>query len=218
LGALKLNDRSHEMKIAIFGAGSVGGHLSKLFTDCGHDVVVCLRPGSTRQIAQASVGFAEGARSSEVVVVAIPFTSALGVLGPIADELKGKVVVDCTNPLNEDWSPLLLGQEHSAGETLASALPGAHVVKAFNTIFADVMSASQHDRAGQRITALVAGDHAESKAVVLELAKELGFAPLDVGPLRVARQLEAMAHLNIQIAVAQGGGTHAAFVYHQVKA
>ncbi len=205
------------MKIALFGAGSVGSHLSRLLADAQDEVVVCLRPGSTRNTSLQTATFAEGAAKASVVVVAVPFTAAIGLLSPLTELLKGKIVIDCTNPLNDDWSPLLLGQEYSAGEAIANSLPGVHVVKAFNTIFADVMPADRHDRGGQKITAFVAGDHSESTSVVCSLAESIGFASIDVGPLRIARQLEALAHLNIQIAVRQGGGTNSAFIYHQVK-
>jgi predicted dinucleotide-binding enzyme len=90
-------------------------------------------------------------------------------------------------------------------------LPEAYVVKAFNTIFADVMS--EPVKNGQRVTAFIAGDNDAAKQKVYALASDIGYAPIDTGPLYTARYLESMAHLNIQIAVGQGGGTHAAFIY-----
>ena len=96
-------------------------------------------------------------------------------------------------------------------------LPAARVVKAFNTIFADVRQPERILRDGQWITAFFCGDDDAAKAEVIELIPGCGFAPLDCGPLRVARFLEAMARLNIRIAVGQGGGTNAAFLYHQVR-
>jgi 8-hydroxy-5-deazaflavin:NADPH oxidoreductase len=72
-------------------------------------------------------------------------------------------------------------------------------------------------RDGQAITAFIAGDHDESKQKVMALATDIGYAPVDTGPLYTARYLESMAHLNIQIAINQGGGTNAAFVYLQQK-
>ncbi|MEM9808673.1 MAG: NADP oxidoreductase, partial [Cyanobacteria bacterium P01_D01_bin.56] len=94
-------------------------------------------------------------------------------------------------------------------------LPKAYVVKAFNTIFADVMGETME--AGQAITAFIAGDNNNAKQTVIALARDIGYAPVDTGPLFTARYLESMAHLNIQIAVGQGGGTNAAFVYLQRK-
>jgi predicted dinucleotide-binding enzyme len=160
--------------------------------------------------------FAAGA-AAEVVVLAIPYAAAAEVLAPLAVELTGKLVIDCTNPLQADWSPLPLGEQNSAGETLARLLPQSRLVKAFNTIFADVMTPERQNRAGLRVSAFVAGDDAAARLQVATLAADIGFAPVDVGPLSMARYLEAMAHLNIQIAIGQGGGTDAAFIYHQRK-
>lgn len=201
------------MNIAILGTGSVGQRLHQLLSPHVSSAVLC-----SRQSGTGAPDYAQGAAQADVVLLAIPFTALAEVLPGLQSALQGKIVVDCTNPLNADWSPLLLGQENSAGEETARLLPGARVVKAFNTIFADVMSAERQNRGGLRTTAFVAGDDAQAKATVLSLASAAGFAPVDVGPLRMARHLEAMAHLNIQIAVGQKGGTNAAFVYHQQAA
>jgi predicted dinucleotide-binding enzyme len=198
------------MNIAILGTGNVGQRLHQLLSPHVASAQLCARKPQS-----GTPGFAQGAAHADVVLLAIPFTALADVLPGLQDALHGKVVVDCTNPLNADWSPLLLGQENSAGEETARLLPGARVVKAFNTIFADVMSPERQDRGGLRTTAFVAGDDADAKAAVLSLASVAGFAPMDVGPLSMARHLEAMAHLNIQIAVGQKGGTNAAFLYHQ---
>ena len=201
------------MNIAIFGTGNVGQRLHQWLSPHVASALLC-----ARQPQAGAPGFAQGAAQADVVLLAIPFTALAEVLPGLQDTLRGKVVVDCTNPLNADWSPLLLGQENSAGEETARLLPGARVVKAFNTIFADVMTHERQYRGGLRTTAFVAGDDAQAKAAVLSLASAAGFAPVDVGPLTMARHLEAMAHLNIQIAVGQKGGTNAAFVYHQAAA
>lgn len=201
-----------ETSVAILGAGNVGRHLHQLLSNAGQDVRLCSRESTPDRL-----GYAEGSAWAEIVVLTVPYLALAEVLPALAEALRGKVVVDCTNPLNPDWSPRLLGQENSAAEEVARLLPFSRVVKAFNTIFADVMTAERLSGDGQRVTAFVAGDDAEAKASVMGLAKAAGMEPLDVGPLSVARHLEAMAHLNIQIAVGQGGGTNAAFVYHRLK-
>lgn len=207
------------MKIGIFGFGAVGQQLALLLHSAGHSIMVGLAEGSasTHSIPYRHDSFAETAAASEAVVLAIPYTACAEVLPPLAELLAGKIIIDNTNPLNPDWSPLLLGQENSASETIQRLLPRSYVVKAFNTIFADVMQADRQQRDGQRITAFVCSDHAEAKTAVLGLAADAGFAPLDVGPLRCARQLESLAHLNIQLAVGQGGGTNAAVLYHRAQ-
>jgi predicted dinucleotide-binding enzyme len=203
------------MKIGILGYGSVGQKLAALFADAGYDVMVGLRSGADSSIGFATGSFKEVATQVDAVALAIPYQASLAVLQTLAADLAGKIIIDNTNPLNDDWSPLLLGQENSAGETIQNALPQSHVVKAFNTIFADVMQKSAHMHNGNLITAFVAGNDAAAKARVLKLVGDIGFAPLDTGDISSARYLEAMAHLNIRIAVPLGGGTNAAFVYHQ---
>jgi 8-hydroxy-5-deazaflavin:NADPH oxidoreductase len=199
------------MKIAILGFGNVGQKFVGLFSKAGHEVIIGLRSGSNQNLPYPSASFKKAAELGDVVAIALPFTACLDVLPALANVTGGKVIIDSTNPVNADWSPKLLGQENSASEEISRLLPDAHVVKAFNTIFADAMDTPVID--GQTITAFVAGDNDEAKQTVMTLAKDIGYAPVDTGPLYTARYLESMAHLNIQIAVGQGGGTHAAFVY-----
>lgn len=203
------------MRIAILGFGKVGQQLAHLFSRVGHEIVIGLRSTSDQKLPYPSAPFKEAVEQAEVVAIAIPFMACTEVLPELSAVMKGKVVIDSTNPLNADWSPKLLGQENSASEEISRLLPEAYVIKAFNTIFADVMD--QPMRNGQAITAFIAGDHDEAKQTVIALAHELGYAPLDTGSLYTARYLENMAHLNIQIAVGQGGGTNAAFIYLQSK-
>ena len=202
-------------KIAIFGFGNVGQQLATLFSDAGADVVICSQDGTRGAGQYETANYVDGAVSAEAIVLAIPYRAVAERLKSLAGALAGKIIIDCTNPLNDDWSPLLLGEQTSAGEQIAAVAPHARVIKAFNTIFADVMAREHRQQGGLTTTAFVAGDDARAKQAVLQLAESLGFAPLDVGPLAMSRYLEAMAHLNIQIAVGQGGGTRAAFVYHQ---
>ncbi len=209
------------MKIGILGYGSVGKKLAQLFADAGHEVHIGLRDVSdahgTVDAPYAKGAFADVVAKVDAVALALPYGAALDILKSLTSALVGKIIIDNTNPLNADWSPLLLGQENSAGEEIQRALPQSYVVKAFNTIFADVMQKEAHNRAGHAITAFVAGNDEGAKAKIVALAQACGFAPLSVGDITSARYLEAMAHLNIRIAVPLGGGTNAAFVYHQVK-
>lgn len=201
------------MKIAIVGFGNVGRKFAELFSRAGCDVIVGLRSVPTEPLPYVHASIKEAAKAADMIALAIPFFACADVLPAIAEESKGKIVIDSTNPINSDWSPKLLGQENSAGEEVSRLLPESQVVKAFNTIFADVMS--QPVRDGDRITAFVAGDDDRAKHVVADLAANVGYAPVDTGPLYTARYLESMAHLNIQIAVGQNGGTDAAFIYSQ---
>lgn len=201
--------------IAIFGYGNVGKKLATLFIEAGKNVIIYSTNGQSGEADHKCATYTAGFDNIDAVTLAIPYTAIEDLITPFADQLAGKTIIDCSNPLNDDWSPLSLGVDTSAAEKIASLLPQSNVVKAFNTIFADVMDKAHHDRDGQRITAFVSGDDMDAKTDTLALAEAAGLAPLDVGPLKSARYLEAMAHLNIQIAVGQGGGTQAAFIYHQ---
>lgn len=196
------------MKIAILGAGNVGKSLYRLFKEQGVDVSLC-----SRMHGNETTSFEEGISRAGIVFLAIPYTACEEVLSSLRHRLLGKIVVDCTNPLQEDWSPLMLGQANSAAEEIARLIPDAKVVKAFNTIFADVMNKEKQDRKGQKITAFIAGDDRLSKLDIMSLAEKIGFTAVDVGALKNSRYLEAMAHLNIQIALNQGAGTNVAFIY-----
>lgn len=201
--------------IAIIGFGNVGQNLASLFSNAGYQVFICSTQGTIGRPNYQATNFKQGIEHADAIALAIPYTAVRDVLEPYTQALTDKIIIDCTNPLNEDWSPLLLGQQTSAAEQIASFLSSTKVIKAFNTIFADVMPQQHHDRGGLTMTAFVSGDDLEAKQEVLNLAERIGLAPLDTGKLSSARYLEAMAHLNIRIAVEQGGGTQAAFVYHQ---
>lgn len=189
------------MRIGIIGAGQLGSKLEALFTAAGHEV----RAGGRTAARDA-------AAHGEIVVLAIPFDACADALPPLADALAGKVVVDATNPINPDWSPMELGDK-AAAEHVQALVPDAKVVKAFNMVFADVMTREGLDRGGVPATVFVAGDDEGARGAVASLASGIGFAPVEVGGLSHARFMEGMAHLNIQLALGMGGGTNAAFVY-----
>ncbi len=202
------------MRIGILGGGNVGGALALLASSAGHDVRIGQREIGPLANGLDAVALEAAAAHGDVVVIAVPFAACAEVLPPLSQTLAGKIVVDATNPLNTDWSPLLLGQENSAAEEIARMLPASRVVKAFNTVFADAMTPQRLlRRGGQRLTAFVASDDDASAATVAELAQSMGFAPQRAGALESARYLEAMAHLNIAIAVGGGGGTDAGILY-----
>ena len=196
------------MKIAILGTGAVGSALHRLATAAGHDVA-----WGSRTPDGARTDHADAVRDAELVVAAVPFTAAEATLSALGPLLDGRVLVDPTNPLRDDWSPLVLGAEDSAAERIARAAPGARTVKAFNTVFADVMTPEGLRRGGGAVTTFVAGDDPAAVGLVETFAGSLGFDPVVAGPLAVARHLESMAHLNIAIALGQSRGTDAALLY-----
>ncbi|MEL7123289.1 MAG: NAD(P)-binding domain-containing protein [Bacteroidota bacterium] len=199
------------MKISFVGAGNVASSLGKLLTKAGHHVKY-----STPHPKEEQISIADACSFGEVVCFAIPYSAMDKVLKENEKLLTDKIVVDITNSINlEDWSPLFLGED-SGGEQTARLLPKSKVVKAFNTIFADVMKTDKQLFEGQKVTAFIASDSENASATVKKLADEIGFSGLIVGGIKNARHLEAIAHLNIAIALG-GGGTDAGFTYFQRK-
>lgn len=193
------------MKVAIIGAGSVGKALGTSIRRAGHDVVITAKHREHAEEAAREIGAAavesnvEAVERADVVILAVWYPAAVGEVAPeIAEAAKGRVIVDVTNPVTADLSGLAVNGE-SAAEELQRKLPEATVVKAFNTIFGSNQANPDRD-----VQVLVAGDDADAKQRVRELAESLGMSVVDAGALASARSLEAMALLNMQINAAQG--------------
>jgi predicted dinucleotide-binding enzyme len=203
------------MNIAIIGAGNVGKALGSTFARAGHSVVYAATSvDSSRKAAEAVGGTAaasalEAAQSAELVVIAVPYASAgREVASEIAAAVGGKIVIDVTNPIGADGG-LATPAGTSAAEEFANWMPGARVVKAFNTLFAAVQGDS--GALGVEVDALFATDDEAARATVGDLLKSLRFRPVYVGPLARARELEAMALLNIQLQMTAAGDWRTAF-------
>jgi 8-hydroxy-5-deazaflavin:NADPH oxidoreductase len=154
------------------------------------------------------VAVADAARQAEVMLLAVPWPevpNAIQSLGP----LQGKIVIDATNPLTAALE-LAIGHDDSAGETIGRLAKGARVVKAFNTTGAENMSRARDFSA--RPVMLVAGDDADAKKTVQKLAADIGFEPVDAGPLSASRLLEPMAMQWIKLALG-GLGTNFAYAF-----
>ena len=197
------------MYIAIIGAGNVGRALSTTFVRAGHDVVVASRDPEDAGSVAAETGAAvadsnaAAAAASEVVVLATPFTSAAEIAAEIRDAVDGKVVVDVSNRIGFGAGGPEIDTSGSNGEELATLLPGAKVVKAFNTLFASHQADPIAE--GVQLDGYVAGDDADAKRRVLDLVASIGLNPVDVGPLERARQLEGLAFLNMTLNIANNG-------------
>src|SRR5947209_360327 len=197
------------MKIAVVGMGSVGAVLGRRWAAAGHAVTFGVRnPADPARRAEAAgmkaslASVRDAAAAAEVVVLAVPWGAVKDTLAA-AGGLAGKVVLDCTNPLTADLKGLELGHTTSAAEAVARLAPGAKVVKVFNTTGADNMADPVYGGAG--VTMFYAGDDAGAKAAAARLAADLGFAPVDAGPLAAARLLEPLALLWIRLAFEQFG-------------
>lgn len=193
------------MKVSIIGAGNVGKALATSIGKAGHDVTISASsPESAIEAAAATgataaVSNSAAAGEANIVILAMPYVGAGNeVASEIRDAVAGKTIIDVTNPIRADFSGLATNGS-SAAEEFQRLLPDAHVVKAFNTIFASNQANPTRD-----IDAFVAADDADAKQQVIALLDAMGFAPLDVGPLAAARTLEAMAFLNIGLNAANG--------------
>lgn len=193
------------MKVAVIGAGNVGKALGQSISRAGHDVTITAKhPESARTAAreigaQPAASSAEAVADADVVILAVPFVGAADeVTGEIRGRVAGKTIVDVTNPMKPDFSGLAT-EGTSAAEEFQRRLPGASVVKAFNTIFATHQASPSPE-----IDGYVAGDDDEAKQQVISLVKSIGFNPLDVGPLKAARYLEGMAVINIGLNAQNG--------------
>jgi len=205
------------MRIAVIGAGNVGGTLGAAWANRGHDVVFGVRDAADPKLAPllARAGgkariatVKEAAAAADVIALTVPWPAAQDALRSTGD-LRGKILLDCTNPLKPDLSGLTVGHTTSGGEQVAAWAPGARVVKIFNTTGFPNMANPEY-REGRSMM-LYCGDDVQAKQIAAQLAAELGFEPYDVGPLSEARLLEPFALVWIHLAVLQKMGTGFAF-------
>jgi predicted dinucleotide-binding enzyme len=143
--------------------------------------------------------------ASEIVIVATGYAGAVSALKSLGD-LSDKVVIDITNPLTQDYMGLTVGHLTSAAEEIAKAVPGAQVVKAFNTVFAQVLAEGPQLQ-GKRVPVFYATDSERARETVRVLIESTGFLPVNAGPLKNARYLEPVAGLNIYFGYGTGHGT-----------
>jgi NADPH-dependent F420 reductase len=205
------------VKIAVLGTGSVGGALGCRWAQAGHEVFFGARDPNSgeaqaaleRAGASARVGTcADAIAAAQAVLLAIPWDQTRSVL-QAARSLRGKILMDCINPLTPDLMGVTLGHTTSAAEQIAEWFPEARVVKAFNTLSAATMEDPRYG--AQNAHVFICGDDEEAKGTVKELALVLGFEPVECGPLKLARQLEPLAALYVYLAVFQGWGGDCAF-------
>lgn len=176
------------MNIGIIGAGHIGATLGRHFAKAGHKVGLSNSRGSGSLAALVkSIGpnacamtVAEAAKFGEVIVLAVPWRSP-GAL-PAPELLVGKVVVDAMNPYSADGEVLDLGTKTSS-EEVAERLPGAHLVKAFNTMYYHTLATEARPPGPERLVLFVAGDDAQAKGIVSQLIDQIGFTPVDTGSL-----------------------------------
>jgi predicted dinucleotide-binding enzyme len=204
------------MKIAIIGAGNVGGALGKAWAKAGHSIIFGVRnPGHGKtQPPLAEIGAAatavmvpDAARSADIIVLATPWPAVADAISAMGD-IRGKVLIDCTNPLSlggDGSLSLSLGSTTSGGEEVEKLAAGAQVVKAFNTYGWENFANSTYPNAAElKPVMFYCGDHDAAKETVHKLAADLGFDPVDTGGLGMARSLEPLALLWIRLSIRDG--------------
>lgn len=177
------------MRIGVIGAGHIGGTAAKLFAKAGHEVAVSnsrdpatlsdlvesLGPRTKAMTPEEAIGF------GDAVLLAIPWRK-MDTL-PRADVFAEKIVIDAMNPYSSAGTVMDLG-DRTSSEEVAKRLPGARLVKAFNTIFWRNLESGSRPSSEDRLAIFVAGDDEAAKATVMGLIKDIGFAPIDTGSLR----------------------------------
>ncbi len=178
------------MQIGILGSGNIGGNAARLFARAGHHVRIANSRGPESLAAlvaeigpnaQASAP-QDAVDPSDIVLIAVPWTKREEALGEI-EGWDDKIVIDAMNPYTEDFEIEDLGSK-TASEFTRALVPGARVVKAFNTIFYKRLAGDGKPKGSKdRLAIPVASDDAAAKRVVMDLIDELGFDPVDAGGL-----------------------------------
>jgi predicted dinucleotide-binding enzyme len=193
--------------ISIIGSGGMAAAIGGRTAKSEYAVEVISRdPAKARALADqlaagATTGRYGAAPTGDIVILAVPYSSAAAVVADFGEALDGKVIIDITNPVAPDLSGLVTSHGSSGAQEIAKVAPaGAHVVKAFNTIFGHVLAKDEY------LDAFIAADDAEAKARVSAFLESLGLRPLDVGGLQMAQTLEALGLMMIGLAK-NGAGT-----------
>ncbi|MEV6630820.1 NADPH-dependent F420 reductase [Actinoplanes sp. NPDC051470] len=176
--------------VSILGTGNMGPAIASLVTKGGNTVELFNSSDTDKQI------------TGDIVILAVPYPSVAKVAAERGDQLAGKVVVDITNPLNfETFDSLTVPADSSATAEIAAKLPQSRVLKAFNTNFAATLNSGTVGT--EPTTVLIAGDDAEAKALLAGIVSAGGLKAADAGSLKRARELEALAFLQMTLAAGE---------------
>jgi predicted dinucleotide-binding enzyme len=213
------------MKVGILGSGLMGAKLGTLFARAGHDVVFSYarRRQKLERLARAagrraSAGTpADAARDADALLLAVHWLRIDDVFeqtGPVS----GTTILTCSLPMNAQDTALTIGHTSSGAETLAKKLRRARIVSAFGTVPSEVLrGVYAARRRANRPSLAYCGDDAQAKKTAATLIRDVGFDPVDAGPLRVARYLEPFALLMGQLAYEQGAGPELAYRFERIR-
>ncbi|MCX8561973.1 NAD(P)-binding domain-containing protein [Mycolicibacterium mucogenicum] len=189
--------------ISIIGLGNMARAMAARALAGGNTVEIIGRDKAkagelAAELDGATAGTAGAEPVGDIVVLAVPYASAATVVNEYGDALRGKVIVDITNPVTPDLTGFVTPEGSSGAQEIAkAAAPGARVVKAFNTLFANVLTAGSTE--GRPVDVFIAGDDAQAKDDVSTFVESMGLRPMDAGPLLMARALENAGLLEIAL-------------------
>jgi predicted dinucleotide-binding enzyme len=213
------------MRIGILGSGLMGGKLGTIFARAGHEVVFSYARSTNKlkRLAReaghnALAGTpAEAAKGADALLLAVHWSRTDDVLKQAGD-LSGKTILTCSLPMDVGNTKLIIGTSASGAEELAKKIPRAHVVAAFQTVPSEVLfGVFERKRRKPRPSLVYCGDHKRSKELAAELIRDVGFEPLDAGPLRIARYTEPFALLVAQLAYEGSAGPELAYRFEWVR-
>jgi predicted dinucleotide-binding enzyme len=211
------------MRVGILGSGLMGGKLGTLFARAGHEVVFSYARSERKlkRLSREAKGAAragtpgEAARESDALLLAVHWSRVDDVLKQAGD-LAGKVILSCTLPMNAADTELVIAHTSSGAEALAKKAPKSSVVSAFNTVPSEVLFGVFGARREAAKPSLVyCGDESLSKGIAAELIRDVGFDPVDAGPLRIARYTEPFALLVAQLAYEGKAGPDLAYRFER---
>ena len=213
------------MRVGILGSGLMGGKLGTIFARSGHDVVFSyarsdrkLKRLAREAGKKAHAGTPrEAAEHADALLLAVHWSRINDVLKQTGD-LSGKVIVSCSLPMNDDDTAFVIAHTSSGSEDLAKRIPNAAIVSAFNTVPSEVLfDVYESRRKTKRPSLVYCGDNPAAKKLVAELIRDVGFDPVDAGPLRIARYTEPFALLVAQLAYEGKGGPELAYRFERFK-
>ncbi|HEY6720337.1 MAG TPA: NADPH-dependent F420 reductase [Burkholderiales bacterium] len=212
------------MRIGILGSGSMGAKLGTIFARAGHEVVFSYARSEQKlkRLARKAAGRnarpgtpREAVQDADAVLLAVHWSRMDDVLDQAGD-LSGKVVITCSLPMNDDNTELVVAHASSGAEELAKRIPKARVVAAFGTVTSEVFfNVYEARRKAKRPSLLYCGDDRRGKVVAAGLIRDIGFDPVDAGPLRIARYTEPFTMLMGQLAYEGKGGPEVAYRFER---
>jgi 8-hydroxy-5-deazaflavin:NADPH oxidoreductase len=213
------------VRVGILGSGLMGGKLGTLFARAGHEVVFSYARSNEKLKRLARVAGenaragtpAAAAQDADALLLAVHWSRLADVLQQAGD-VSGKIIVNCSLPMNADNTELVVAHTSSGLEELARILPKARIVAAFNTVPSEVLlGVYERRRRANRPSLVYCGDDKRAKSVAATLIRDLGFNPVDAGPARIARYIEPFALLVAQLAYEGKGGPVLAYRFDRLE-